>query len=624
MNFSLFSILDDENSYAAAVDEFLAAPSPESVPVWIRERADLVDSVARADSLYAGVSRPSARTYGVLLKPETLPAGLVSLLTPCASNWVDLSEVATMLDQLGEEDADRSGTHSVVIAGLYENFTVNLLWPVLRAAGHRPNVRVSLLTGRDIASLAWLTAKQYVRPAPDVGEVGFFTSTDHKLARRGIHLRDKQGVQTEGIKSEILGTRWRRIFLQGHGKDDSLNLAEFTICGLNEAVRRNPTLLAPLCAHASKPTCYKPVDKLIPMREVCAAAVVLSSCNNAPFADAAVYDPKYQLMLSAVDGTAKDIVAAITVHDSDRAENQAWIEATLGNAAPVPALNASIADVQPFPAYIQIGMGDGEGVTLNQPSLVPDPLLLTTATRITAYLGGGLLSPRNPLRPRLGKLAAKIENWVSRRSLAVQDQTTLLRSLRDDLQSLDQAIAVQFLEDPDNDLSNFPAYFGRRSSPDPHSLTQVRCQCQYERPVEHYIRRSLVPTALDTENITCMRCGDVSCRLLDAPSLLLHADEEAPQGGTLDVRVVVRNGKRGNIPVSLHVASYGRAFCKVTPALRKVRANAEGIGEARFTLTMAADMLPHAYHVTAFAVQDLALTTARRHFGVVPAAKIEA
>lgn len=628
MTSSPFSVLDDAASYAAAVDEFLTAPSSATVPVWTGGRADLAASVERAVSLYGEVSRPAARTYGILLKPEALPTGLVALIAPFASKWLDEGEVgAALLDKLCKEeapterrereagdDAGQRGVHSLLIAGLYEAFTVDLLWPVLRAAARRPNVRLTFLTGRDAASLAWFTAKQYVHTAPDVRELGLFTSTDRGLTRSGIYLRDERGVETADVKSEILGTRWRRILLQGHGTDDLLHLAEFTVCGLNETVHRNPALIGPICAYS--PTCFKPIDKVIQLREVRAAEVVLSSCNNGPFADAALYDPKYQLMLNAVDGTAKDVVAAITVHDSDRAENRAWMEAALVHASSVTALNSSIGTAQPFPAYVHFGMGDDEGVTPEPPSLVPEPLLLTTSTRLTAYLAGGLLSPNNPLRSRLGKLAAKVENQVSRRSLAARDQTKTIRSLLDDLQSLDQAIAAQFVEDPDNELSNYPAYFGNRSRLDLSSLTHVRCQCG--RPAERYTQRALVPTALDTEGVICMRCGDVAYRLPDAPSLLLHADDEVPQGGTLQVRAVVRGARPGVIRLGLYVAHFGRANCTVAPDLRRVRAGAEGDGEAEFTLTLTPDMRPMVYYMTAYAVQDLAVTTARHHFGVVP------
>lgn len=623
---SPFSVLDDTASYAAAVDEFLTTPSAMTVPVWTGGRADLAASVARTVSLYGEVSRPAARTHGILMRPEALPTGLVALIAPLASTWLDAGAVGpALLDGLGEaaapgerrgREAGQRGVHSLLIAGLYENFTVDLLWPVLRTVASRPDVRLTFLTGRDAASLAWFTAKQYVRPAADVRQLGVFTATDRGLARSGIHVRDERAMQTADIKSEMLGTRWRRLFLQGHGIDDLLHLADFTICGLNETAHRDHTRQGPICAY--QPTCFKPLDKLIQLREVRATEIVLSSCNNAPFADAAIYDPKYQLMLNAVDGTAKDVVAAVTVHDSDRAENRAWIEAALADASSVTALNSSSGAVQPFPAYVHFGVGDDEGVAPEPPHLAPDPLLLTTSARLTAYLGSGLLSPSNRLRPRLGKLAAKVENQVTRRSLATQERAATMRSLLDDLQSLDLAVVTQFVEDPESDFSNYPAYFGHRSRLDLSSLTHVRCQCG--RPAERYIRRALVPTALDVEGVICTRCGDVAFRLPDAPHLLLHVDgDPVPQGGTLQVRAVVRDARPGVVRLSLHVARYGRADCTVAPNPRKLRIGTTGTGEAEFTLTLAPHVAAQAYYVTAYAVQDLAVTTARRHFGVVPA-----
>jgi hypothetical protein len=617
---SPFSVLEDTASYAAAVEEFLTVPSSTTVPVWTDGRADLAASVERAVCLYGEVSRPVARTYGIVLKPETLPAGLASLIAPCARTWLDEGELgAALLDELWARQADEAagegGVYTLLIAGLYEHFTVDLIWPLVRAAARRPEVRLTFLTGRDAASMAWFTAKQYVHTASDVRELGMFTGVDRGFVHSGIHLRDERGVETADVKAEILGTRWRRLFLQGHGKDDSLNLADFTICGLNEAVGRDKALIAPICA--TKGICYKPMDKLIQLRDVRAAEVVLSSCNNSPFSDAAVYDPKYQLMLNAIDGTAKDIVGAITVHDSGRAENSAWTEAALAHASSVSALNASIGMSEAFPAYVHFGMGDDAGVAPEPPDVAPEPLLLTTAARLTAYLAGGLLSPNNPLRSRFGKLAAKVENQVSRRDLAVhRDRTATTRSLIDDLQSLDMAVATQFVKDPDNELSNCFAYFGDRSRIDMASITHVRCQCG--RPAERYVRRGLVPTALDTEGIVCTRCGDVAFRLPDSPSLLLHTEEVAVQGSTLQVRVALRDARPGILRVGLFFAAYGRDECTIAPDLRKVRIGAGGEGEAEFTLTLAPDMSCQGYYMTAYAVQDLAVSIARRNFGVVP------
>jgi hypothetical protein len=293
-----------------------------------------------------------------------------------------------------------------------------------------------------------------------------------------------------------------------------------------------------------------------------------------------------------------------------------WLEAVLVNGSSAAALNASICGTEPFPAYVHFGLGDDAGITPEPPAVVAEPLLLTTSARLTAYLAGGLLSPNNPLRSRLGKFAAKVENQVARRNLAAQDRAETTRSLLDDLQSLDLAVAGQFVKNPDNEFSNSFAHFGDRSRLDSSSFTHVRCQCG--RPAERYTRRALVPTALDTEGVICTRCGDVAFRLPEAPTLLIYTDEDLPQGGTLPVRVVVRDARPGILRLGLFVASYGRAESTVAPDLRTVRVGPGGDGEAQFTLTAAPDMSGMAYHMTAFAVQDLAVSLARRHFGVNP------
>lgn len=612
---SPFSVLDDAGSYAAAVEEFLAADSSAPVPVWTGGRADLAASAERSAAVYGEVGRPVPRTYGIMLQPETLPAGLRSLIAPCALTWLDEEKLDTaLLDLLAPEDG-RSEGYSLVIAGLYEHFTVDLIWPLVRATSRRPDVRLSFLTGRDAASLAWFTAKQYVTPAPDVHELGLFTAVDRGLTREGIHLRNEGEVETADVKAEILGTRWRRLMLQGHGKDDSLNLADFTICGLNETVGRDRALVAPICATS---TCYKPVDKLIQLRDIRAVEVVLGSCNNSPFADAAVYDPKYQLMLNAIDGTARNVVGAITVHSSARPENIVWTDAALADASSVAALNASIGTSEPHPAYVQFGIGDDAGSTPELPTVEPEQLLLTTSARLTAYLAGGVLSPNHPLRARLGKLAAKVERQVSRRDLAVhQDRVPVIRGLMDDLQSLDMAVATQFVKDPENELSQCFAYFGERSRIDLSTVTHVRCQCG--RPAERFGRRALVPTALDYEGVVCTRCGDVAFRLADSPSLLIHAEDGVVQGTTNEVRVAVHQARPGILRLGLFFASYGRSGCKIDPDLRKVRIAPDGTGEATFTLTLTPDIPPHGYYMTAFAVQDLAVSIARRNFGVLAA-----
>ncbi|WP_328414547.1 hypothetical protein OG542_28840 [Streptomyces violaceus] len=605
----VFSVHSDEADYQAAVGTFLGAGTPTAVPVWVSSRADLAASAEQASALYTTVARPTPYTRGVLLGADALPAGLVELIRPLASEWLPA-------DTLGPElFATDPGPRSLLIVGLYEQLTLEHVRDTALAAHAHAGLNLALLTGRDAASLAWFTAKQYAVTAPGVAELGLFTATDRPVAIEGVRVFDERRLEAEDIQPQVLDPLWRRVMFQGHGKDDSINLAEFTLCGLSEAAPRHPDLLGPRCAYG--PDCYKPKDKLIPLHEVRAAEIVLSSCNSAPLADAVVYDPKYQLMLNAIDGTAKDVVAALTVHDSDRPENDAWMRAVLAGAPSTPTLNASIGTAQPYPAFLHYGLADDPGAAPEQVPQQPDPLLLTTSARLTAYLASDLLPHNNVLRPRLEKLAHKVEQWVARQEPVARGPERIMSDLTADLQSLDHTIATALANDPENELADYPGYFGVRSVLDPASVRTVECNCG--RPAQEFTKKALVHTALDTVTVICLRCGDVSFQVPGSPEVWIEAADEVAAGGTLDVRVRVRAGRRAPVGISLFVPRYLRSDCTIEPDRQKVKAVPGKEVEASFKVTVHSDTPAQAYYMTAFAVQDLGVSTGRRHFGVTSA-----
>jgi hypothetical protein len=598
----VFSITDPA-VYATAVQEFLRSGGP--VPVRLGERADLVDSVLLAEEVYGSADRaPAGCARGVLLGAEQLPDGLVALLRPLAARWLDEKELGPELFEPDGEDG------SLLVAGVYDLLTLDPVRATVLAA-HRAGVPLTLLTGRDADSLAWFTAKQYAVVDAGVTAAGLFTSVDRPAPVGEVTVFGERELERRDALAEILGTRWQRLLFQGHGKDDSINLADFTVCGLSEAAPRRDGTVGPSCAYG--PTCYKPQDKLVQLRRVRAAEIVLSSCNSAPSVDAAIYDPKYQLLLNAVDGTAKEVTAAPTVHDSGRRENEAWLAAVQADAPSTPVLNASMDDIQPYPSFVQYGLTARTGEVAAGPRQSQDPLLLTVAARLGGYLGGGLLAQNHPLRPRLAKLAAKVDLAVAR-----QAAPGALDTLRDDLQSLDHAVAQRLAEDPDDELGDYPGYFGDRSVLDLGTVGTVPCQCG--RPAQRFLKRSLVPTALDTDCVVCVRCGDVSFRLPDSPELWIDAAETVPAGRTLEVTVRVRAPRRGPVRVGVFVPRYLQANCAVTPAHQRLKAAAGGEHQVSFTLALSAETSPQAYYLTAYAVQDLALSSARRHFGVGPEA----
>ncbi|MFF8832362.1 hypothetical protein [Streptomyces sp. NPDC015131] len=593
---------------APAVREFLDAPGTAPIPVLTDGRDDLLRSVSLASGLYRAVQHPAPLDLGVVLHPEDLPDGVGDLARPLARAWLTEKDLAAL-------DEPPRGT--LLLVGTYDRLTLDPVRALL-LAGYRDARRgLSLLSGRDAASVAWNVAKQYARRADDLDALGLFTDTDRPPHLPGVRVFDDRDFERADIQAEILGTRWRRVVFQGHGKDDSINLGEFTICGLNETAPARPGVLAPRCAYGLP--CYKPEDKLVPLNRVEAAELVLSACNSGPLADLALYDPKYQLLLNALDSPARTVVSAVSVHDSDRPENVAWMLGAASGADSVDTLNASLAGSHPYPAFMRFGLPDPADETPAAPPPSdhrPDPLVLTTGHRLSALLTSELLPHNHPLRPRLGKLARKVDLWVARPThLADQAPDEIRTSLTADLQSLDHVIAEQVSANPEDEIMNYPAHFGDRSSLDP-AVHEVTCHCG--RPAQEFTRRGLLPHVLDTLCVVCMRCGDVTFRVPGAPRLWAYAPDEVPQGGVLEVRASLTAARPGPVRLGLFVPTYLRDDTEVEPAKTRVRAPGDRARDVTFRVRFAPGTAPQAYYFTVFAVQDLAVSTARRHFGVVP------
>ncbi|MFD0385335.1 hypothetical protein ACFQ2B_32885 [Streptomyces stramineus] len=348
---SLFRPVADEE-LPGAVRAFLDAPDRTPVPVPVSGRADLADSAELASRLYTGTHRPHPLDFGVILGEKELPAGVAELARPLAHHWPaeeELADPAAFLDRY-------PGT--LLLVGAYDRLNLDPVRALLLASYRGREHGLTLLSGRDGASVAWNVAKQYAEPAAGVDALGLFTDTDRPPHLPGVRVFDDRDFERADIQAEILRTRWRRVVFQGHGKDDSVNLGEFTICGRNHTVPARPGLLGPRCAYGLP--CYKPEDKLVPLHRVEAVEVVLSACNSGPLADLALYDPKYQLLLNALDGPARTVVSAVSVHDSDRPENVAWMRAALTGADSVDTLNASLV-AHPYPAFMRFGLPAAPG-----------------------------------------------------------------------------------------------------------------------------------------------------------------------------------------------------------------------------------------------------------------------
>ncbi|MFF2045484.1 hypothetical protein ACFVVX_34205 [Kitasatospora sp. NPDC058170] len=613
------------------------AERPEApVPLLTTGRPDLAAAAANAAPLYAAGRTPPCSDTGLLLAPPTGSAPgaadgpgalwplLSPLLRPLARHWVHTAE----------EVPPSAG--SVLVVAAYPQLRHEALRPLLRPAPADgpggpdgpdgedgeggPDRSLTLLTGRDLPSLSWMLAKQYVGVRPEVVGRALFSETGTPPAAGRGEVFGEAELRADDLRGALTGRPWRRVMVQGHGSDDHVNLGTWTLCGRAAAdVPSGPVRTLPRCGHGH--ACFKPEDRLIGPADVLTAELVLSSCANGPFADTAAYDSRYQVMLAALDGPAQSVVAAPGVHDSDRPENLVYLAHRRPGGLAGP-LNRSLADVTPGPVYLQYGFptapGGGAGEQPEPPGrtpALPTERLAVPVDRAVAYLSGGLLPARHPLRPRLERFAAKYLALLARAGRPYPPAVG--EGLRSDLQSLDHAIAEQLRRDPQDPLAQYPEYWARRSriAGEPEAVTCV-CGLEAARTVLTGLSR-LVP---DTEPVLCPRCGDVAVR--QSGALWVRTDgPQTLEAGAEAVLTVALSAGRPGAPVQLGVyfPPFLRSACAVEPPGARVRLSPAGDHTAEFTLRVAPDALPQLHYYRVFAVQDLAVSGARRQFAVVPA-----
>ena len=105
--------------------------------------------------------------------------------------------------------------------------------------------------------------------------------------------------------------RYRNIVFYSHGKDDHLNLGEYTICGRYQIFRDKKYNKAPSCSNGG--SCFKKDDLLIKVNEIQAETIIMASCFSATFADANNYESDFNLAMCGVDGISKRIIGANSV-----------------------------------------------------------------------------------------------------------------------------------------------------------------------------------------------------------------------------------------------------------------------------------------------------------------------
>ncbi|MFE2285538.1 hypothetical protein ACFXDJ_15370 [Streptomyces sp. NPDC059443] len=591
--------------YEEAVTRLLADDGEgEPVPVWSGGRTGLRDAIDLAEQVYGSRRVPAPSATGIVLGGP-LPEPLQRLARPLARDWVPSA-------------SDLPDSGSVLLIGTYGDLRADAVQEVIEQA-HAQGRPLFLLTGRDVHTLSWMVAKQYANVVPHA-DVGMFSELDALAPVPGTVWLGAEDVRHRDVQSIALGRVWSRVLFHGNGKDDQLNLGQFTLCGLSPVGERQPGADGPKCAYGLG--CPKPEDKLIPVRRIRAAELVLGNCFSGPLSDHAMYDAKYVILLDALDGPAQTVVATLTACDAQRPENLAWLTGTALRGSAAGAINERLKDINPYPAFVQIGL-QSSGLTEQNATAGEEPgerpedgesrvPLHTLGARLSGLLDSGLLTDEHPLRPRLRQLADTVLGAAAVRTvlLSPRDGACALSEVGAETKSLDLALAQRLAKHHDDPVLGFPTYFGERSvAGEPIELDRP-CACG--RPLRSYTRRGRLPVVTDTVQAVCARCGDVANSHVDAPELRVRSAGRTSPGDRLHVTLEALPHRAGTVNMGIVLPTYLNA--RVRPALCREEASAGGTARAEFEIEMAPQATPQAYYFTPYAVQDLGISTRRVHF----------
>jgi hypothetical protein len=323
----------------------------------------------------------------------------------------------------------------------------------------------------------------------------------------------------------------------------------------------------------------------------------------------ASYDPKYQLLLNAVDGPPQTVLATLTASDSNRPETATWLTHPPSAGGTASVMNRRLADINPVPTFVQVGLEPDAGTRpdLPDPPAVDDATLHLLGTRVSGYLSSGLLDQHHPLRPPLEQFADHLIAYSARTSWPSADRADISA----EVVSLDLAIAQRLARGGGSALLDFPTHFGVRSKAG-ESVDVPPCACG--RPLRGYVRRGTLPVIVDTIQGFCPRCGDVLNSMAGSPRLRVEAAGEAVVGGELPVTVTVVSAASGVVDLGITLPGYLNAT--VRPLLRRVQVRAGELAHAELSVDIAADAAPQTYYCTVFAVHDLGIATLRVHFNL--------
>ncbi|MBP2058710.1 hypothetical protein J2Z60_001899 [Lactobacillus colini] len=470
------------------------------IPVYIDDdRRDLTENIKLSyeKSLNYSILPIYKSDYGLVISDSVNYYEKSSIF---CNKWIQLNQYACMNSET-----------SLVIIGLYKDFTQKKMLNIISYC-QKNSIQINLLIARDKSSLSWLIAKQFIQREDIKTRKGVFSLLNlNKDTSKNWQIFGARDLDKYDIKDILLRNKWSNLILHGHGKEDHLNLNDFTLSSLKNNLKETVPF-APAIGHKNQ-SFFKDISKAILIKKINVDKLYILSCNNFPFFDSKLYDPKYNIVLDAIEGLTQRIVASLSVQSADTPELSLIMDNyNCSNIA--SKLNDSLSDISPMVSIVQIGLpraseevSKSEIKTYRLPENTRNIL-----SRISFYFSSMMLNENHSIYKMSKKIFSDYIYNINRGKIknTPMDFKNFEQELVNRINPLSNKIAEIMFLNPNDDLHNFDNFNTYRSVLVKDSIELKECVCGGRLTSCMY--KPEISTGVPIESSYCYRCGDKSAK----------------------------------------------------------------------------------------------------------------
>lgn len=590
----LFETFENEKDFSYALNKYFSEDE-NILPVLVENRENLKRTIEESNTFYNYFVTPKKVKYGVDLTN-----------IECLKKYKDnLAETWLLEGNIIPSEIKNS---TILIFGLYEDFQFKKLKELFLNV-QKYDINLCAIIARDLSSLSWLCAKQFVVFNDENFQNGIYSCKKVNLQIKekwlsndpNLTIIDKNALRKTNLQEHMLKKKWKSLLLYGHGKEDNLNLDAYTVCGKNiDALKK--VGYSPQCGYCNQ-SCFKDENKLIYANDIIAESITLNSCNNAPFSDMSLYDNKYNLLLNTIDGTAKTIHVAITAQNSEIVELDRIVENNFLNISNI--INSSLESFQTQLSMLQIGIEPQEKVRFEES--LPKPSIIDSINRAKQYKMSGFLNAEDKIYKLIDNFLLKSSEFIVRNNI-ISNLEGLNNQWGKKVNILNELIGNEILKDQFNSILTFDDYTISRSFIDKNSIKKVICDCGHESLHFKYVPYFSVDFPI--EMLFCYRCGDKAIKMSGTPELRVVAPEHVNVGEKILVNLNAISENNDDIYFGWFVPSYIEEHLLNPPKkIKKINSNSE----VNFEIEFDHKIPSQGYYFTVFVIQNLGISF-KRHF----------